>query len=189
MEEIDRFIAEIVRIRRYVQIYIELFTENESINALENISSEVFGIIQKAMHDEILISLSRLYDGKGFEYKKEYRENLSQFNIVSQYEDVLTDTLNNLRAQTSDLFERINIKQYRDTKVAHNDKETLLGKNGIIKHNIDSKTVISLLETSLKLAIGIKSKVQQKENVSLPVMITECYEGKGKALIEKMIKI
>ena len=186
MEDIDRFIAEIIRIRRCIQVFVELFIEKESLKILTDVSSEVFAIMQRSMHDEILISLSRIYDGKNYRYKQEDRENLSQINLVSRYESFLTYDLKALRAETKGLVERISIKCYRDWKVAHNDKDTLLGKRGIIKHNIDSDAVISLLNVSLQLAIGIKAQVEQKETVTVPVMITDVYEGKGKVLIEKL---
>ncbi len=190
MDELDRFIAEIVRIRRCVQVYIELFTEKKSIDVLANVSSEIFATIQRSMHDEILISVSRLYDGKGFQYKGQIKENLSQLNLVSQHEKIITGAgdLKKLRGKTIDLFEKISIKDYRDKKVAHNNKDTLVGNNETVKHNIDSDSIISLLETSLSLIIGIKAELEQKKNVSVPVMINEKYEGKGRDLINKLLK-
>jgi hypothetical protein len=189
MNELDRFIAEIVRIRRCVQVYIELFTEEESIDVLTNVSGEVFAITQRSMHDEILISVSRLYDGKGFQYKGEMKENLSQINLVSQHKNILTEKLKNLREETRVLFEKLDIKDYRDEIVAHNNKDTLVGNNEIVKHNIDSDSLISLLDTSLSLIIGIKAELEQKQNVNVPDMINEKYEGIGKALINKLLKI
>ena len=175
MDKLDWFIAEIVRIRRYVQVYIELFTGKEPIDILTNVSSEVFAIVQRSMHDEILISVARLYEGK---------KNLSQLNLVSPHENILTDDLNKLREETRTLLDKIDIKDYR-IKVAHNINDT----DKIIKHNIDSETLILLLDTSLRLIIGLKAELKQEQNVSIPVMINEKYEGKGKALISMLSKI
>ena len=86
-------------------------------------------------------------------------------------------------------MEKIKIKDYRHKKVAHNDKDTLLDKNKLIKHNIDSETLILLLDTSLRLIIGLKAELKQEQNVSIPVIINEKYEGKGKALITMLSKI
>lgn len=189
MNELDRYIAEIVRVRRSIQLYIELFTKDESVHVLNDFSGDVFGVLQRSLHDEIIISLSRLFDGKHFIYKKEKKENLSQLNLVSKYDSLLTDRHNKLRRKTKELLEHIDLKDYRDWKVAHNDKDTITGKNGVIKHNIDSETVISLLEKSLSLIIDIKSKVEKKESVSVPVILTEKYEGKGTKFVDKISKI
>lgn len=146
MDKLDWFITEIVRIRRSVQVYIELFTEKEPIDILTNISSEVFAIVQRSMHDEILISVARLYEGK---------DNLSQFNLVSPHKNILNDDLNKLREETGTLLKKIDIKNYR-IKVAHNNTDT----DKIVKHNIDSETLILLLDTSLSLIIGLKAELK-----------------------------
>jgi len=185
MHELDRYIAEITRIRRTIQIYIELFTTKDSVNVLTKFSSNVFSVIQRSMHDEIVISLSRLYDGKG----DKKRENLSQLNLVSKHENVLTEKLKKIRQETTNLLNLINIKSYRDTKVAHNNKDTLTGKNGVVKHNMNSEEIIVLLEKSLSLIIGIKAQLEKKDSVSIPVMLTETYENKGLQFIEKISKI
>lgn len=177
MNEIDWFIYEITRLRRSVQVYTELFTEKVPVEVLTSVSSEVFAIMQRAMHDEILISVTRLYGGK---------DNLSQFYIVSKHKSLLTDELAQLRNQTGELFKRLDIKDYRDTKIAHNDRTIHPFGGEIVKHNIDSHTLISLLETSLKLIIDIKLLLG---NNSLPVRVNEKYERKGKELIEKLSKI
>jgi hypothetical protein len=189
VDELDRFISELLRIRRLIQIYSELFSE-ESVDALIEFSSDVFGVIQRSMHDEIVISLSRIYDGKGYDRKKVFSENLSQRNLVSKYKSILMDNekLRNLKEETTVLLKKIDIKKYRDTKVSHNDKLTMLERIGAEKHKITFDAVVSLIEKSLDLIIGIKSEVKKMTNVSLPVNIMEKYEGKGINFICKIKK-
>ncbi|GAB2873865.1 hypothetical protein ACCI51_06200 [Microbulbifer echini] len=177
MSDLDWFVYETTRIRRVVQTYLELFIDKHSVETLTNTASEVFAIIQRSMHDEILISLSRLYEGK---------EQLSQYSLVSKYKEVLTDSLEELKLQTGELFEKLDLKDYRNSKVAHNSREVYPFNGKIIKHSIDSEILISLLETSQKLIIGIKLELGKN---SLPVMINEKYEGKGSKLVQKLCEI
>ena len=189
MEELDRFICELMRIRRCIQVYVELYTLPKSTDVLNKFAGDVFGVIQRSMHDEIILSISRLYDGKEYKRGGEIYENLSQLNVVSKYENLLTEKLKRLREETSTLLNNIEIKTYRDWKCAHNEKETSLGKRGTISHKITSENIIALIEKSLELIIGIKSEIEKSESVSIPVMLNEKYEGKGKAFVQKLNEI
>lgn len=79
MEDLDRYIVELSRVRRAIQIYSELFDSSESVDVLSNFSGEVFGVIQRSMHDEIVMSLARLFDKEKYNDEKEH---LSQRNLV-----------------------------------------------------------------------------------------------------------
>lgn len=189
MNEIDRYIAEVIRIRRNIQLLIELFTEDDSRNVLLSVAGEVFESINRAMHDEIIMSVSRLFDSDSYEVKNKKLEYLSQRNLVSKYESYLNDDLRKLREETTRLLTEIDIKNYRDLIIAHNDKATLIGQSSTVKHNISSDKILSLLDTSMRLMIGIKSSILNTEQVSILSNLNEKYVGKGKDLIEKLKKI
>ncbi len=189
MNDLDRYISEITRVRRIVQIYIELFSSSETVEILTEFSPIIFSVFQRSLHDEILMSLSRLFDSNGYGTNQGVQEYLSQKNLVDNNKGILTDKLKKLKEETTELLEHIDIKSYRHLKIAHNDKVTMLGENSVIKHNIDSESIISLLEKSTELIIGINSEIQKSDTISIPVNFNEKYEGKGKDFISKIKKI
>ncbi|WP_238107833.1 hypothetical protein [Shewanella metallivivens] len=87
MDEFNRYLAEAIRVRRSIQVYRELFDSEESVNVLSSKSLEVSVIIKRALHDEILLSLARLFDSQGYNNNKELLEYLSQRNLVLQHQD------------------------------------------------------------------------------------------------------
>ncbi len=70
MDEFNRYLAEAIRVRRSIQVYCEMFDSEESVNILSSKSLEVSVIIKRAMHDEILLSLARLFDSEGYNNNK-----------------------------------------------------------------------------------------------------------------------
>jgi|TARA_R110000851_G_scaffold269323_1_gene421998 hypothetical protein len=186
LNEIDRYISEAVRVRRAVQVYDELFCSKESVAALIDTAGEVFGVMQRALHDEILISFSRLFDSDGYKTKNGTQAYLSQLNIVKRHESLLTDDLKNLRERTTCLWKKLDLKKYRDLKVAHNDKAIFFGKSGPVKHGITSDLAKELLDVSIRLMISLKREITRSEKVALPVNPQEAYQGKGLDLIGKL---
>lgn len=189
LSEIDRYMSEAVRIRRSVQIYDELFCSEESVATLIGSAGEVFGVMQRALHDEILISFSRLFDSEGYKTKKGVQDYLSQLNIVKQHESFLTDDLQELRQKTDRLKKQLNLKEYRDLTVAHNDKAIMVGESGPAKNGITSDLAKELLEVSIQLMIELKREITGSRKVGLPVNPQEVYEGKGFELIGKLKRI
>lgn len=189
LNEIDRYLSEVVRVRRAIQIYDELFCSKESVAALIDTAGEVFGVMQRALHDEILISFSRLFDSEGYKTKNGTQDYLSQLNIVKRHENFLTDDLQKLRERSASLWVRLNIKNYRDLKIAHNDKAILFGKSAPVKHGITSDLAKELLEVSIQLMISLKREITRSEEVGLPVNPQETFQGKGLDLIGKLKRI
>ncbi|PSU66964.1 hypothetical protein C9J22_20440 [Photobacterium phosphoreum] len=186
MNELDRYLVEINRVRKTVQVYIELFTSKESVDVLTNFSGDVFGCIQRSMHDEIVISLSRLFDGKGYKTKEGMHEYLSQRNLVLKYEGLLTERLINLRNETSQLWNHIDISLYRNLKIAHNDKAVIVSDQSIVRHNISTDKIVTLIDKSTELILGIKLEISESQRVSIPISLDEKFEGKGIDLIQRL---
>ncbi|MEI8656457.1 AbiU2 domain-containing protein [Vibrio sp. Hal054] len=186
MEDLDRYIIEATRVRRAIVVYSEMFGTAESVNTLNKSAGEAFSIIQRAMHDEIVMSLSRLFDSKGYENKGEVLEYLSQYNMVSMYEAHLNDRSKKLRKLTGKIINKLAFKPYRNLKIAHNDKAQLLGATTTVKHNITSSRVLLLIDLSLNLMISIKASKLNSTAVSVPVNLSNKYVGVGSSVVNKM---
>ncbi len=189
LADIDRYIAEAIRIRRAIQVYDELYCSKEAAEVLLNTSGHVFGVLQRALHDEIVISLSRLFDSLGYGKGDDRQDYLSQFNIVKANESILTEQEQELRRRTAGLSEKIDIKNYRDLKVAHNDRQSLVAPVRPVKHGLSSKKVKELIDVSIQLMVGIKLQTTGSEKVSLPVNLDEKYEGYALELVGKLKEI
>ncbi len=189
LADIDRYIAEAIRVRRAIQVYDELYCSEESVEILLDKAGRVFGVLQRALHDEIVISLSRLFDSLGYDTKHGHKDYLSQFNIVKANESLLTDKEQELRKRTAALKEEIDIKNYRDLKIAHNDKESLVARDKTVKHALTSEKVKELIDVSIQLMVSIKRQITGSEKVSLPMNLAEKYEGYALELVGSLKKI
>lgn len=183
MDELNRYIAEAIRVRRTIQVYSELFDSREAIDVLSNKSLEFTAILKRSMHDEVLISLSRLFDTNGYKTQTELFEYLSQRNLVLKYESLLDENLKALRNKTTELWSDIEVKDYRDFKLAHNDKSLLCGLKESIGHNVSFGSAKELVETSIQLVLGIMTKTGQ---TSISVNLNEKYENIGRKFIESI---
>jgi hypothetical protein len=190
LADIDRYIGEAIRIRRAIQVYDELYCSEESVSILLDKAGLVFGVFQRALHDEIVISLSRLFDSPGYNPKQGPREDyLSQVNIVEASESLLTEEEQKLRKRTANLKEEIDIKNYRNLRIAHNDKESLVASDKAVKHALTSEKVKELLDVSIQLMVSIKANITGSEEVSLPVNLAEKYEGYAFQLVDRLKKM
>lgn len=189
LADIDRYIAEAIRVRRAIQVYEELYCSEESVEILLDKAGRVFGVLQRALHDEIVISLSRLFDSMGYDMKDGRKDYLSQFNIVKANESLLTEKEEELRERTTALSEEIDIKNYRNLKIAHNDKESLIARDKAVKHALTSEKVKELVEVSIQLMVSIKHQITGSEKVSSPVNLSEKYEGYAFELVGRLKKI
>ncbi len=189
MEDIDRYIIEVIRVRRSVVLYSELFEHLSSVSVLSDKAGKAFSVIQRSMHDEILISLSRLFDTDCYEKIKQKFEYLSQRNIVQKYQASLTDKAKAHRDQTTGLKQEIDIQDYRNLKVAHNDKPILVSSDSSVKHGISSTKVLDLLDHSVQLMLCLKSSIANQTEVSVPVDLDNKLVGVGNELVAKLRKI
>jgi len=186
MDDINRYLAEAIRIRRTIQVYSELFNSKEATEVLTEKALQISSIFKRSMHDEILISFSRLFDSNGYKIKGETEEYLSQINIVSKHEEKLSENAKALRARTSELWSQMEVKNYRDLKIAHNNKAILTGKVESISHNVSFDTAAELIDTSIQLMLELKSLLNEP---SISVNLNEKYIGIGNEFIGLLKKI
>ncbi|WP_444927159.1 hypothetical protein ACJJI4_04100 [Microbulbifer sp. TRSA002] len=205
MKEIDRYIIEAMRIRRNVVVYSELFGSLESVKQLAKVSSRAFSVIQRSMHDEVVISLSRIFDKKYYKQevagettgdKEEVRIYcLSQRRVVSKYLKLATLSKEDkrevevLKVKTRDLVSRLNFKRYRGDIVAHNNESVLLGEAYPTKHNLETASILELIDSSLQLMFLLKRLLTGSTKVSSPVNLLEKWEGVGADLLMQLRKI
>ena len=182
MHEIQSYIVEAMRVRRAIQVYSEFFDSEESIKALYHNSADVANVLRRSMHDEIIISLSRLFDSdkyKNYEY-------LSQRNLTEKHISAMNPSLINLREKTEELRKKISIKDYRDFNLAHNDKSSLVGDVEKIKHKVSFNDVVELVETSIRLMLGLMVSISGKESVDVWANLNDKYTDKGTAFINRL---
>jgi hypothetical protein len=186
MDDIYRYISEALRIRRAIQVFSEFFENDTSIDALSKDPIEIGFMIQRSMHDEILISLTRLFDTDAYTRGKTTYEYLSQRNLLESYSSSITPEIAALREETAKLWADVSIRDYRDLRVAHNDKSILTGRSPPIKHNISFDSAKKLTETSMTLMIKLLASITGKSEIPLREKIDEHYVGKGKAFISRL---
>ena len=183
ISDLDRFYQEIVRIERNTRIYDELYCGDKSYEILTEFAPEVFAVMQKALNDEIILSLSKAFDGMGmknFEY-------LSQRNLTGRYMDFISPELTALRDRTTNVWKELNIRDYRNTILAHNDRKTLIGESEAPKHSVETAKVLELLIASRSYISGIKINVfGGQQSVSIPVNPNVNYQGYGSQFVNKL---
>ncbi|EOX4844335.1 hypothetical protein J4H13_22715 [Vibrio alginolyticus] len=183
MDEFNRYLSEAIRIRRSIQVYSEIFDSRDAIETLSDKSIEFTAIIKRSMHDEILMSLARLFDTDGYNHKGNVLEYLSQRNLVLEHEQFLDENLNKLRHKTADIWQSLSVKTYRDIKLAHNDKATLFNREHSIRHNVTFASAIELIDTSITLVVGLMARSGQ---VSVKPNLEDIYENVGSKFIESI---
>ena len=186
MEDINRYVSESMRVRRTIQVYSEFFDSREAIDILSEASIEVSAIIQRSLHDEIIISLARLFDTDSYTRSGITNEYLSQRNILEKYTDAITPEIQDLKDKTTKLRKEADIRNYRDLKIAHNIKDLMTGKMPNIKHNISFESAVNLVETSVSLMIKLMSSLSGNNQVSVYANIDEKYISKGKSFIDRL---
>ncbi|MGL6258563.1 hypothetical protein [Vibrio sp. WXL210] len=183
MDEFNRYLSEAIRIRRSIQVYSEIFDSREAIDTLSAKSLEFTTVIKRSMHDEILISLARLFDSDGYKLNGEILEYLSQRNLVLQHEQFLDDRLDKLRNKTADIWRDLRVKTYRDIKLAHNDKATLFNCEQSPGHNVTFESASELIDTSIALVVGLMANSGQ---LSVKSDLNNIYKNVGSRFIESI---
>ncbi|WP_226647314.1 hypothetical protein [Microbulbifer variabilis] len=192
MIDLDRFIVELDRLITAVHLYDELYCDDEAIKVVNSVSSQAFNIIRFSMHNDIVMSAAKLiYDGKGYKTKDQEYEYLSQYNLATKYEHFIDGELQTNRDRIRTLKESLNVKNYRDLVLAHNDKPTLTGESELPKHNLETTTLLELLQESRLLFFGIRLKLA-KEQGETSLAVSGCNvvrSGVGYNLVRKLKNI
>ncbi|OUR71779.1 hypothetical protein A9Q78_09060 [Methylophaga sp. 41_12_T18] len=117
------------------------------------------------------MSLSRLlFDGEHYKTPEVTYEYLSQYNLAKKYADYIDPEHQSHRDEIAVIKESMNVKDYRDLVLAHNDKATLIGENDHPQHNLETDVLLRILRLSRTLFFDIRLKlaIEQGEQ-SLPI--------------------
>lgn len=124
---------------------------------MSGLSSEAARIIQRSLHNDIVMSLARLlYDGVHYKTPEVTFEYLSQYNLANKYANYIDQELQSHRDEIAKIKKSLNVKDYRDLVLAHNDKATLTGGNDHPKHNLETKVLLRILRLSGALFFGVR---------------------------------
>jgi len=144
----------ISELKTEVGLYQELFGSKDSVKVLNNSYPEVFGIIQRAMHFEIVCRISALFDPAStksdknltLDYLLEVCGNKASKDLFLEAESVKYDS------------KRTGIKGLRNKAYAHNDLKKCFGK-GVFATNISYKILIQLLDDLFRVvrSLGVAS--------------------------------
>lgn len=172
MLDLDRFIVELDRLITTAHFYGEVYCDDEAIKVISHLSSHAASIIQLSVHNDIIMSVARLlYDGNGYRNSDNSYEYLSQYNLATKYESYIDQELQVHRDRIERIKESLNIKEYRDLTLAHNDKATFIGENKFPKHNMEIHDLLKMLKESRALFFGIRIKIaNEQEESSIPVV-------------------
>lgn len=171
MLDLDRFIVEIDRVTKAIYFYDEIFGKKETIKIFEELSSEATRIIQQSLHNDIVMSFTRLlFDGEHYKTSDLTYEYLSQYSLVKKYASYIDQALQTHRNKIAKIKSSLNVKNYRDLVLAHNDKATLTGGDGHPKHNLETEVLLRILGLSRALIFGIRLKLAEAQGEqNLPV--------------------
>ena len=175
MDELDRYLYEINRIQKNVNLYHDLFCEDENRQTLNKFNDHIFSVFQRSLNTEIILSVAKAFDTDGYEYRNEKHEYLSQYNLVKKYESHLNAVLIKLRNKTIDIRGKLDIKSYRDFFLTHNNKLVMLGKLEPPKHLIETDILLELLQASYDLIYELRLVsfgIEPKDTVTRPVKYT-----------------
>ncbi|MFI0473736.1 hypothetical protein ACGLWX_13565 [Halomonas sp. HMF6819] len=123
-------------------VYSDLFTDQQSIDVLNEFNSLIFGRIQKAYIEKLCLSLACLLDPA---QTGRNNENLSLARIIAQCE---CPELDDKYSELLKLYELTGIKSWRSKLLAHNDLNTLMGKKKLdlkFRKN-DIENIIELIQ-------------------------------------------
>ncbi|HAU4889824.1 AbiU2 domain-containing protein [Aeromonas hydrophila] len=170
MTDLDKFIIEVDRVIALVHFYDELYGSDETINVLNNLSPQGIQIIQRSLHDDIIMSIERLFDGNGYEQGGAKFEYLSLYNIVNSYQRFWDEDTNQQREKIGSIKNSMNIKNYRNLVLAHADKSVYVGSDQHPKHRMSTALLIELLRETRQLTFDMRYRLmlEMGEN-TLPV--------------------
>lgn len=171
MFDLDKALAElslyksyIAGICREVQLYEQLYCSADSRAVLNSNLTSVFGIIQRSMFVSLLTRVSAVLDSKAFGTDP----NLSLAYFHDKYWDYIDDSLQAEFESVSRAYKMLNIKQFRNKLVAHNDLSTVMGDRSVA-HTIKDGDIASLLNSARVFCINLSRKLPGGMDVVLAV--------------------
>lgn len=176
---IEKIISEI---KTEVNLYQELFGDDQNVKALNKSYPEAFGVFQRAMFFEIICRISAIFDPAQMRSDK----NLTLEHLVDLCGDE-TDKELYLKVESLKFdFKKTGIKEIRNKVYAHNDLKHYLNKRKFTT-NISYELITELLDNMLSVvrSLGIQSGMVKPDQII--ARDTKLPKGKnGQALVSKL---
>lgn len=150
LKEFSRFNSYVVDVSREIQLFEQIYCSDDSAMLNQTKLADVFGIIQRSMFISILTRVAALFDSKACRGDK----NLSVAHLASTYEAYETQEVRDLRLALLEKYTLVQIKDFRNKLIAHNDLATVIGDNSV-SHNIKSGDLMDLMSTARDYAIAL----------------------------------
>jgi hypothetical protein len=182
MEAMSKFEDLLFDLSNDFTIYTQLFTEDESVEVLNDFSPLIFGNYQKVLIASIFSKIARLLDPA----KTGKDKNLSLDYFVEKYELLEEKEVIDELSYIKDFYKNSNLKKYRNKVLSHNDA-SLAYRGESISLKIEAPDVESLIELIGNLFFLIKYKSGVSDvNAAIDPLITLPFDKDGAAFIHKL---
>ncbi|CAI8736364.1 HEPN_AbiU2 domain-containing protein [Pseudomonas sp. IT-P44] len=182
LRELSRYNSYITDIRREVLLYEQLYCSEDSLAIINANLMDVFKIVQKSMFVSILTRVSAVFDSKSFGSDP----NLSLDYFEYKYREFASEKLLNDFEAIKGRYKALNIKNFRDKLIAHNDQKTIFGDSSIT-HSIKNGDVMKLLNDARGFCIDLCYCLPGGIQTVLEVVPWELKKGRdGLELLRRM---
>jgi hypothetical protein len=182
MEAMSKFEDLLFDLSNDFTIYTQLFTEDESVEVLNDFNPLIFGNYQKVLIVSIFSKIARLLDPA----KTGKDKNLSLDYFVEKYElNEEQDVIDEL-SYIKNFYKNSNLKKYRNKVLSHNDASLAL-RGESISLKVEAPDVESMIELIGNLFFLIKYKSGVSDvNRAIDPLITLPFDKDGVAFIHKL---
>ncbi|WP_223538744.1 hypothetical protein [Pseudomonas sp. BF-R-12] len=150
LRELSRYNSYITDIRREVMLFEQLYCSKGSLAIINANLMDVFKIVQRSMFVSILTRVSAVFDSKSFGSDP----NLSLDYFEDKYREFAPEKLLNDFEAIKGRYKAMNIKNFRNKLIAHNDQKTIFGESSIT-HSIENGDLMKLLNDARGFCIDL----------------------------------
>jgi hypothetical protein len=182
MEVVRKFEGLLFDLSNDFTIYIQLFSEDDSVEVLNGFNSLIFGNYQKVLITSIFSKIARILDpartGKD--------ENLSLAYFIEKYRLQGDPEIKVEFENIKELYKNSNLKKYRNKVLSHNDASLAYrGESISLKMEVpDVEDLISFIG-NLFCLIKYKAGVSNV-NAAMDPLVTLPFDKNGAAFINKL---
>ena len=167
-------------------LYSEIYGPEDSVSVLNKFNGFVFGRLQFCLIERILLGFARFMDPAESRVKGGINENLSLKNLIRNYNLENDDVISKKFNEIENMYQSANIKNYRNTLISHNDKNTKLGLTKV-NFFITPNNAHKMLSCMMNLVNEIADKTGKKlKNIEENSYISFPQNKGGIAFIAKL---
>ncbi|MDI5833144.1 MULTISPECIES: hypothetical protein [Shewanella] len=182
MEAIRKFEDLLFDLSNDFTIYTQLFTEDDSVEVLNDFNPLIFGNYQKVLITSIFSKIARLLDPARIGKDK----NLSLAYFIEKYHLQDDSEIKEEFEYIKEFYKNSNLKKYRNKVLSHNDA-SLAYRGESISIKIEAPDVEALISYigNLFYLIKYKSGVSNV-NAAIDPLVTLPFDKNGAAFIHKL---